>query len=448
MKSRDLASLGLRNLRESLLRNALTTLGIAVGGASLVAMLSLGAGLQHFAARRLSHTGLFDSILVTRKIDFRGLRRLARTPAHPPQPSRPLDQVALRQLQRLPHVTEVYSQIRFITEIRYAGHPYTTAIAGVPDIARGSNAFAGIRGQYFSSPQAAEAILQISLAKQLTAHPGRLLGHSLELRYAEREPLPSSGVAKTGASGRAGFAILSREKRLRIIGIIATHPVFGFGGFLPGRVFIPQRLAERLRVAQIGDLRNVVRGSGKGRSFPNLTVNLRRPGDVPAAEAAIRRMGFRTFSLQDATQKLGLVFALFDLLLGVFGSLALAVASLGIINTLVMAILERRREIGVLKALGAGEMEIKKLFLLEAGIMGLAGGIAGVVLGWLLGRALNWGTAVYLSRRNLPAVQVSMVPWWLALGAIAFATLTSLLAGLYPAARAARLDPIEALRYE
>src|SRR6202000_1083719 len=103
-------------------------------------------------------------------------------------------------------------------------------------------------------------------------------------------------------------------------------------------------------------------------------------------EDAIKKLGFNTFSLQDATRSLRLVFTVFDLFLGLFGSLALAVASLGIINTLVMAILERRREIGVLKALGAADRDVRQLFFAEAGVMGLAGGVFGVLLGWGIGR--------------------------------------------------------------
>jgi putative ABC transport system permease protein len=136
------------------------------------------------------------------------------------------------------------------------------------------------------------------------------------------------------------------------------------------------------------------------------------------------------------------------LLLGIFGSLALVVASLGIINTLVMAILERRREIGVLKALGAADRDIRRLFFVEAAVMGLLGGICGVALGWAIGRAMNFGANVYLHRRSLPATNLSSVPWWLVAAAIAFSVGVSLAAGIYPASRAARLDPVEALRYE
>jgi len=143
-----------------------------------------------------------------------------------------------------------------------------------------------------------------------------------------------------------------------------------------------------------------------------------------------------------------IVFAIFDTFLGVFGSLALAVASLGIVNTLVMAILERRREIGIMKALGASDRDIKQIFFAEAGAMGLAGGALGVLLGWGIGRIIDFGTNIWLARQELPEQHIWLVPWWLVAAALAFSVLVSLAAGLYPAARAAKLDPVQALRYE
>jgi len=159
-------------------------------------------------------------------------------------------------------------------------------------------------------------------------------------------------------------------------------------------------------------------------------------------------MGFSTFSILDATRSLRRFFAVLDLFLGIFGSLALAVVALGIVNTLVMAILERRREIGIMKAIGASDGDVKKLFLAEAAVMGLVGGMLGVVLGWAMGRLINAGTNVYLHRQNLPSEELWAVPWWLLAGAIAFAIVISMISGLYPAARAARLDPVQALHYE
>jgi putative ABC transport system permease protein len=165
-------------------------------------------------------------------------------------------------------------------------------------------------------------------------------------------------------------------------------------------------------------------------------------------ESAIRKLGFNTFSILDATRSLRRFFAVLDLFLGVFGSLALAVAALGIVNTLVMAILERRREIGIMKAIGASDGDVKKLFFAEAAVLGLFGGMLGVALGWLIGRVINVGANLYLSRQNLPPENLWSVPWWLVVGAMVFAVAVSMIAGLYPAARAARLHPVEALRYE
>jgi len=463
VKAGDLGELALRNLREALLRNSLTTLGVAVGVASLVAMLSLGVGLQELASKRLANSGLFDTVLVTSRRNLRDFNRSSADKSAPPQKAQPLDDDARKEMEQLPNVVEVYPQIRFPTEVRYSGNPFSTVVAGVPASARGNGAYDGMQGNFFSSPTADEAILQIEFAKDLSDQPSTLIGKELIVRYVERQPLaPQSapadpptakkvdGSAPTSANDTTneGFSIVPREKKLRIVGIIETEPAAGFGGFGNGRLFIPLAVATALRAAQVTDLRDAVRTPAGKPTYANLTVRAKSPSQVEAIETSIKNMGFSTFSLLDATRNLRLFFTIFDLLLAIFGSLALAVATLGIINTLVMAILERRREIGILKALGAADLDVKQLFFVEAGVMGLLGGIFGVCMGWLIGRAVTWGTNLYLQRQNLPPAHVFSVPWWLVLGGIAFAVVVSLAAGLYPATRAARLNPVEALRYE
>jgi len=455
LKTRDLSELAARNLREAVLRNSLTTLGVAVGVASLVAMLSLGVGLQTLASQRLTRSGLFDAVFVTSQRNFRGPRRPPPPDSAPKQDSRPLDEDTRQQLAKLSNVTEVYPQIRFVTDVRYASKTETTSVLGLPDSSRLSGAFDGMTGAYFSSPTANEAILQIEFAKVLSDQPPSLVGKDLTLRYAERTALSKDAesddslldsVMGSGAPG--GISIVPREKSLRIVGVIESDPSAGIGGFGGARVYLPLKTAEQLHVAQPDDVQAFLSGNSAKPSYMALTVRVHSPKDVPQVEAAIKKLGFATFSLLDATKSLRLVFTVFDLFLGLFGSLALTVASLGIINTLVMAILERRREIGILKALGATDRDVRSLFFAEAGAMGLFGGFFGVALGWLIGQALTWGTTIYLHKQNLPGVKISYVPWWLALGAIVFAIIVSLVAGLYPAARAARLNPVEALRYE
>jgi putative ABC transport system permease protein len=449
VKGRDLGELAVRNLREALLRNSLTTLGIGVGVASLVAMLSLGVGLQNLATERLARSGLFNAIFVTQRTNFEGIGREQGQAPPPSGESRALDETARQDLAKVPNVTEVYPDIRFPTEIHYDGNPYATIVAGVPASGNSDSAFDGMKGRFFSSPSADEAILQIDLARQLSKQPDSLVGGEISLRYAEREPLPPEpGNAKSDSGAPAGFSIVPREEKLRIVGIVETEPEGGFGGFGRGRLLIPLAVAEKLRATQSNDLRDLLRDTPVKRTYESLTVRVTGASQVQEAENAIKTMGFAAYSLLDATRSLRLVFAVFDLLLGIFGSLALIVASLGIINTLVMAILERRREIGVLKALGAADSDVQRLFFVEAGAMGLVGGLFGVVLGWLIGLGINLGTKIYLTRQNLPAVSVASVPLWMIAAAVAFSIGVSLAAGIYPASRAAKLNPIEALRYE
>jgi putative ABC transport system permease protein len=450
MKTRDLGDLALRNLREALLRNALTTLGVAVGVASLVAMLSLGVGLQQLASKRLSQSGLFDTIFVTPKNSFRGMGRPQReSPSD--KPARALDEEARAEIAKLPAVLEVYPQVRFFTEVRFQNKPYATVVAGMPDSSKNSGAFDGMQGRFFSSPTANEAILQVEFAKDLSNNPGSLVGQELILRYAERQALApnASDAADNVREPSAGFSVVPKELRLKIVGVVETEPAAGYGGYGNARVLMPLETAATLRAAQVNDLRDIVRDSNAGKTaYPSLSVRAKSPSYVEALEASIKSLGFNTFSLLDASKSLRTFFSVFDLLLGIFGSLALAVATLGIVNTLVMAILERRREIGVLKALGAADSDVQQLFFFEAGVMGFLGGVLGVLLGWLLGRALTFGTNVYLERQNLNPIELSSVPWWLVLAALVFSVLVSLAAGLYPASRAAKLNPVEALRYE
>jgi putative ABC transport system permease protein len=128
---------------------------------------------------------------------------------------------------------------------------------------------------------------------------------------------------------------------------------------------------------------------------------------------------------------------------------ALVVAALGIINTLLMAVLERYREIGTYKALGASNGDIRLLFLTEAGLVGLLGGLGGLLLGWVVSMVLGLVVNEYARQQGVhQAVVAFAFPWYLLGGAVLFAVVISVLAGVYPASRAARVDPIRALRGE
>ncbi len=456
MKAYDILDLAARNLRESVLRNSLTTIGISVGVASLVAMLSLGIGLQKLASRRLEKSGLFDTVIVSSRRDWRGMNRDNR-PGSNAADSRLLDEPARQEIEKLPHVLEAYPDIRFVTELRYDDKPHMLMVAGLPASAKNTDAFDGMQGSFFSSDSAPEAVLQKSFAAELlgkTDHEDQektedlakpLLGKELVMRYAERVNAPSAQGSTDTASG--SYSVYQREQRLKIVGVVDLDPD-SMRASARARVFLPLKLAQSLHVMQIGDMRDTMRGFNQQPTYLTVSVRVQDPKYVQNVEDAVKKLGFATFSILDATKSLRQFFAVLDLFLGIFGSLALAVASIGIVNTLVMAILERRREIGIMKAIGASDADVKLLFFAEAGAMGVLGGFLGVTAGWLIGRVINFGTNIYLRRQELPPEQIWFVPWWLVFSAIAFAVVVSLLSGWYPAGRAAGLDPVQTLRYE
>ena len=179
-----------------------------------------------------------------------------------------------------------------------------------------------------------------------------------------------------------------------------------------------------------------------------MTVKVSSVKKVEDVEAKIKAMGFSAFSLNDAVRGAKRAFLVIDILLSLIGSIALTVSSLGIVNTMVMSILERTREIGIMKAIGGGDSDIRRIFLIEASVIGLLGGIAGVVIGWVVGRAVNFGANIYITSQGGTRGDLFSMPFWLIGGAVGFSLLVSLLAGSYPARRAARLDPIQALRHD
>jgi len=328
-------------------------------------------------------------------------------------------------------------------------------MAGIPASARSNDAFDAMQGGFFSSETGAEVILQKSFAEELlsmTPKPGvdntniadlakPLIGKELTMRYAER----TASAAPAGTADSAAYSVVTRQQTLKIVGVTDLDPD-SMRGAARARLFLPLKLAQDLHVMQPTEMRDA---SFDGTpTYASLSVRVKSTGQVPDVENAVKNLGFNAFSIVDANKSISQFFKVLDVFLGIFGSLALVVASIGIVNTLVMAVLERRREIGIMKALGASDADVRGLFFAEAGAMGLFGGALGVALGFAIGRVINFGTNIYLARQHFPPAQFWSVPLWLVLFAILFSLLVSLLSGLYPAARAARLDPVQALRYE
>ena len=451
----DAVHLAMRNLRQSKLRTSLTVLGVSIGIASLAGMVSLGVGLQDQFVGRFMRAGVFDSITVlsgdTRiNVPFGGGRAgrgagggRQNAPPVADTPRKPLDDAALQELAALENVATAYPIIRVPLELKFGEHTEFAAAAGVPMSSKGEGGFQKIpHGQFFANEMDPACMLSLEKAKQLNAEdPGSMIGKTLNLTYATA--LPSAGSPAVPMAMQVQRVSID----CAVVGIVEreTGPAPGPNTVAP--LMLPLAKTREINTA-VQQTQRLVRGRGSEGIYSSIAVKVTRPQHTQDVEERIKKLGYSAFSLNDALEGAKRAFLILDIILGLVGSIALAVALLGIMNTMVMSILERTREIGIMKAIGGSDSDVRRIFLIEAAVIGVIGGIAGLILGWIVGRIINFGANQYILSQGGAAGNLFSIPAWLIGSAIAFSILVSLAAGAYPARRAARLDPIQALRHD
>jgi putative ABC transport system permease protein len=460
MTFRDTLDLALRNLGQAKLRTSLTTLGVSIGIASLAGMVSLGVGLQDQLVGRFAKSGMFDAISVlpgsVGPITFGpggrggrgggfGRRGAGRgNAAQSSDNTREVTDESMKELAALAHVRNVYPALRVPVEVKYGSESEFSIAAGIPMVVKGEGAFQSIPyGRFFESEAENACMLSLDFAKRINEQdPKSLVGQSLTLSYA--------AAAFAGATApRSPPTVQRGELTCPIVGIVEREagPFAGAGGV--SGLMLPMGKAKEIFTNSLATAQALLRDPTKtSRPYPSAVVKVTSAQSTQDVEEQIKKMGFSAFSLNDALQGAKRGFLILDIVLSLIGSIALAVSALGIMNTMVMSILERTREIGIMKAIGGSDADIGRIFLIEASAIGFFGGITGVVLGWLVGRVINIGANIYIQRQGGTPGDLFSLPFWLIGGAIGFSIVISLLAGSYPAARAARLDPIEALRHD
>ena len=170
-------------------------------------------------------------------------------------------------------------------------------------------------------------------------------------------------------------------------------------------------------------------------------------GDVSSVQNDLNNLNYKTSSNESTTKDINKNFNNITLMLSILGVIVLIVAAIGIINTMIMAVHERTKSIGVMKSLGASSFDILSMFLFQSAIIGFIGSIIGSLISFGLFKLISYSVEQILLKQGFSLSLLSNIPWWLIVATIAFSVIISLLAGIYPAVRASKLDPIEALRH-
>ncbi len=434
MAARDLLSLIWSNLRRMKARVAMTAIGVVIGTAAVVVLISLAAGLQRSATEDLSAIGNLTEIRVfpgAYLSEFGGEVQGGQEGV--------LSARALDEFRDLPGVVAVTprEQLGGMGMLRLNRMRGGAQIMGIDptaagrlnfDLASGTDRLG--RWQAIAGAQVAEGFHDPRTGRPVKDPPD-LQGQALQII-----------LNKVGDDGQP----MERIVRVRVTGVLAEtggqddntlymaiDDVLEMNGWFSGRRPTPER-------------------DGYNRAL----VKVASPEQVLAVEREIMQQGFYAYSARSALQQINTVFLVIQGIFGAIGAIALIVAAFGIANTMTMAIYERTREIGLMKAVGATNRDVMSIFLGEAGSIGLLGGIGGVILGVGLATLIDLIAGTYLAAQAVQSgasasdasITIVHTPSWLPVFAILFAALVGLVSGIYPAVRAASLSPIAALKYE
>ena len=481
----DLMSMSLGNLWRRKLRTILTVLGVLIGTTSIVAMLSLAFGMKQRMMAQYESMGSVTQINITGG----GGDMDSASSGSQTDTSTMLTESNMKMFQEMEHVKSVQPQLSFdgnMTSGRYSGYGSMIGVdqsmldsqklekgetpkqgnSGTLQVIAGNQIITGfgyVKGEEYVDYYSTGELPPIDLMKQIhqlqvyndaadsdTGDQGNTTADASGDASADSGDGDSDGDSGTSGDDAVAQPVVDDSMlnfRMKITGIMA-------GGLEEYNNYSQSLLVN------IDDLKSYLTknfGKGKipGQPKPNgkplnewvyttFVVEVDQADHVEEVMKNIQDMGFSANSNKDLIDSAQKSLQIVELVLGGIGMVAFLVAAIGIANTMMMSTYERTKEIGVMKVLGCDMRDIQKLFLAEAGFIGLIGGLVGLLVTCGVSAVINHFTA------NMDGINgsISVIPWWLALAAVAFSTLMGMIAGYFPARRAMKLSPLAAIHTE
>ncbi len=399
MRIPDILKLSTRMFKTRRMRTMLTILGIGIGIGAILFLVSLGYGLQRALLSQITSS---DSLL---SLDVVQGEKEATS----------LDEELMRKIREFPEVKEIVPMVSSRGQILYGETTADTVVNATSQLfLRLSNIKPAVGGEF--SDNRKEIMISEAIGKSLDIVEGTaIIGSTVTLSIL---------AVSTTEEGIETLNLFTQPEEFSIVGIIE--------GDASPAVFVP--------ISQLTDV--------DFDSYSQIKVRVHEPEQLEPVRNRIIEMGFVVAALSDVVDQANKVFNVLQIILAVFGIVALVVSAIGMFNTMTIALIERTQEVGIMKSLGASRSDIMSMFVTEAVIMGFLGGVVGLLVGFLGGEAFNF--FLNLLARNLggKTVDIFFTPLWFAVTIVIFSTVVGFITGLWPARRAAHLNPLEAVKYK
>jgi len=436
MRISDLLKLAFRNLRRRKARTALTVIGMVIGTISIVVMVSIGIGVNKSFDEMIMQNGSMTMIRVQKYgavVDEEG---------NYIEKEQVLDDATVELIKGIEHVKAVSPVINPYISL-YSGK-YESGAALYAMDCESFEAFEFPELEYGSYPTK-EHPTTIVLSQESMQYFYNFSGNNYEEKSVD--PLTEEVILKF-----QGYETHPRKKEfeLKLTDVAMMKKTdnweYSYNIYMDLEYFreIWTRYANTLT------LEDRKRAVAVLENYEEIRINVDNINNVTQVQEAIEALGFAAYSEMQYLEPLKEASNMLQIVLGAIGGVAMLVSAINIANTMVMSIYERTKEIGIMKVLGCLVRDIKRQFLLEAGLIGLLGGIIGIVFSYILSFLINrYGGGIIGSLVGTEAVgRLSVIPFWLPFAAAAFGMLVGVLSGYFPARRATKIRAIEAMKTE